>query len=901
MNKIKIGIFFGGRSREREVSFAGGRTVYDNLDKSLFEAVPIFVDSFNQFIVLDWEYVYKGTIRDFYPPVAFLPAMPDKIQLYAESLPDNQKEEMGKQIGQIISPDSFSKYFDIAFLALHGSYGEDGSIQGLLEWYDIPYTGSGITGSAVGINKRLQKQWTQHLNKSFSVLSYQSIDYNRWMALDKEGRRAFMESCMNKLGLPFVCKSANQGSSIGISFVESNDLNKFEEKVASSFFIKEIQAHFWNALSQEDKLQFVKQLTDLKSGLGLPIWEGDNRLLTPIDCLQHIEKVLLEKDCVQLIAEEKETEVLFEPFVRGREFSCIVLRDLNGEVRALPPTEIVKKQSLFDYRSKYLPGLSRKVTPMQVENEILQQIRLQCADLMSYLDFKVYARIDGFLSEDGKIFLNDPNTTSGMMPSSFFFHQAAEIGWSPSEFLTYIIYASLQERMRSRGVVFHAQSLLTRIETGMESQKNAVEKKERVAVIFGGNSFERHISVESGRNVYEKLKSSGKYDVMPIFLDYSQYNIRLFQIPISMLLKDNADDIRDKVMHYASHPFLEVIRNEFSELTQRFVKGKLVIEPIELSIEELAKQFDGVFLALHGRPGEDGTIQKELERVGLYYNGSSFESASLTIDKYRTIQKLKDAGFPVTDQLLVSKEQWNADKERLLKKVAAEFGYPLIAKPHDDGCSAAVIKIKNQEALSAYADLIFAESKHPSESLRKILGIGLTDEFPAKQVFLIEALIQKGDAEHFLEITGGMLSTYSASGEMEFQIFEPSEALSEGDILSLEEKFLAGQGQNITPARYAKDPDAQAYISQQVKEQLRQVAHILGIEGYCRIDAFVRIYKDNRAELIVIEANSLPGMTPATCIYHQAALAHLMPFDFIDRILKFGKERKHKINPSLES
>jgi D-alanine-D-alanine ligase-like ATP-grasp enzyme len=60
---IRIGIFFGGASREREVSFAGGRTVYDNLDKSLFDAVPIFVDSFNNFILLDWKYIYKGSIR----------------------------------------------------------------------------------------------------------------------------------------------------------------------------------------------------------------------------------------------------------------------------------------------------------------------------------------------------------------------------------------------------------------------------------------------------------------------------------------------------------------------------------------------------------------------------------------------------------------------------------------------------------------------------------------------------------------------------------------------------------------------------------------------------------------------------------------------------------------------
>ena len=60
MNKLKIGILFGGTSREREVSFAGGRTVYDNLDKTLFEPIPLFVDSFGNLLILDWQFIYKG-------------------------------------------------------------------------------------------------------------------------------------------------------------------------------------------------------------------------------------------------------------------------------------------------------------------------------------------------------------------------------------------------------------------------------------------------------------------------------------------------------------------------------------------------------------------------------------------------------------------------------------------------------------------------------------------------------------------------------------------------------------------------------------------------------------------------------------------------------------------------
>src|SRR5688572_356864 len=142
--KIKIGIIFGGFSKEREVSFAGGRTVYDNLNKSLFEAIPIFIDSFGNFVLLNWEFIYKGSIRDFYPPADALTGMSEDFQIYAEQLgklTTKQQNELIKKIGKKIEPDKLKKYFDFAFLCLHGPYGEDGKIQGLFEYLTIPYSG----------------------------------------------------------------------------------------------------------------------------------------------------------------------------------------------------------------------------------------------------------------------------------------------------------------------------------------------------------------------------------------------------------------------------------------------------------------------------------------------------------------------------------------------------------------------------------------------------------------------------------------------------------------------------------------------------------------------------------------------------------------------------------------
>src|SRR5438270_7924242 len=124
--KLRIGIIFGGNSREREISFAGGRTVYDNLNKNLFELVPLFVDSFGNFILLHWQYIYKGSIRDFYPPVESLPPSPNEFQVYAESLGHlnaQQQKDLTKNLGRRLRAEELKDMIDFAFLSLHGVNG----------------------------------------------------------------------------------------------------------------------------------------------------------------------------------------------------------------------------------------------------------------------------------------------------------------------------------------------------------------------------------------------------------------------------------------------------------------------------------------------------------------------------------------------------------------------------------------------------------------------------------------------------------------------------------------------------------------------------------------------------------------------------------------------------------
>ena len=891
---MRIGIIFGGQSREREISFAGGRTVYDNLNKDIFTAVPIFVDSLGQFILLNWQYVYKGTIRDFYPPFEFLPESKHGFQVYIESLGNLSKEERDAiiySVGEKIEPSDLKDLIDFAFLALHGPYGEDGAIQGILDWNNIPYSGSGILASSIGINKYIQKKLLTQAQ--FNAPKYTIYKKSSWLQGDNVAD--LFNKFESSVGFPFVVKAPSQGSSIGISVINERNNDKLRLALNRSFFLQEITASDWNAKTETAKIKWVATLTDIRDGIGMPVNDVFNgkTLYHPEELLAYLNTNLAgQQERILLESLDNEEEIIIESFIKGQEFSCIVIQDEQGNPVALPPTGIIKGNDFFDYRSKYLPGMSRKVTPIDIPAVQVEAIRSECCRLFNALQFNVYARIDGFISPEGEIFLNDPNTTSGMMPSSFFFHQAAEIGLTPSQFLSYIIRTSLQERIKEGKRSLKTKNLLSQLDNLLAEQKNSTKQKIKIAVVMGGYSSERHISVESGRNIFEKLSSSTKYQPIPVFLTGSDEKHRLFILPINILLKDNADDIREKVINFKGHhPIIENIAKETESFSNRYVNN-VVKDPKEISYKELSEMVDGVFIALHGRPGEDGSMQKELEKYHVPYNGSGIESSQITINKFETNRILREHGISVANHRMVYKNEWTASGESLLTEIESGFVYPIIAKPSDDGCSSAVKKIKNRDELRAYTRLMFGEEAIQGSTSSGVLGLKYNEEFPQKDYFLIEDLVSKGNAKHFLEVTGGLMTRFNGKGEIEYEIFEPSEALATGDVLSLEEKFLAGEGQNITPARYTSNKADYEQVASEVRATLKRVAEVLNIQGYARIDAFVRVFENNKSETIIIEVNSLPGMTPATCIFHQTAINGYKPYDFIDNILTFGIQRE---------
>ena len=275
---------------------------------------------------------------------------------------------------------------------------------------------------------------------------------------------------------------------------------------------------------------------------------------------------------------------------------------------------------------------------------------------------------------------------------------------------------------------------------------------------------------------------------------------------------------------------------------------------MQVAWHDLPQTVDFVFIGLHGGEGENGAVQGMLEILGLPYNGSGVLASALCMDKFKTNNFLRSKGFDVPMGILLSRQEW-------LDNPAPTFSipFPLIVKPHDDGCSVLVSKAHNQEELRAQLAEFFATDKN---------------------IALIEEYVR------------GMELTVGVIGNEHPQALPPSKAVASAGILSIEEKFLPGAGENQTPAPLPEK--AIAFVQKTIEAVYKTV----NARGYARIDCFYQSAEQSPTgaeRLVILEINTLPGMTPATCIFHQAAEINLKPMDFIDRIIKLGYEEHTQV------
>jgi D-alanine--D-alanine ligase len=694
---------------------------------------------------------------------------------------------------------------DLVFPAIHGAFGEDGQLQALLESAKVPFIGTGASACQVAFDK-----------------------FRATSTLRTAGMGA----------VPGILVTSQQSAAERARAL----LGAFPE--AAKVVIKPAQGG-----SSID----VHVLADRSAGAGI------------------VEDVV-----------SRYGRAVIQPWVTGIEMTTIVMQGPSGPV-ALIPLQIdlrnrLSDHDIFDYRRKYLASNdSHYYCPPAQDVAVIEEIQRVSEQAFSLLGLRDFARIDSWLRPDGEILVSDINPISGMEQNSFLFISAAQLGMSHADILRLVVHTAAR-RMGigepGRGPVGAA----------------ALAARQRVGVLFGGETAERQVSVLSGTNVWLKLLGSQRYLPVPYLLDPDG---SVWRLSYSAALRHSVEEIVESCRDAQR---LDGIRSTLASSIVRRLGlsaddlSSPVVPPARLTMDEFLNQHDLVFIALHGGRGEDGTLQEVLNSHGVRYNGSGVAASRLCMDKYETgkiIAALAAEGIYTARRICVPLlDALAREPSELWEEIAAACGASrVVVKPVGDGCSAGVVALGRPEDLALYLRLIHAGAPRLQGDSFSLLTAGQIIELPAEKQtrLLFEEYIETDDIRvddlshdtssaasliwgqerdtGWVEVTVGVLGKKGSMTAM-----NPSITVASSGILSLEEKFMGGTGVNITPPPAPPLGRVRPEAVRKAKERIARVANALGMAGYGRIDAFMH---RETGEVIVIEANSLPGLTPATVFYHQ--------------------------------
>lgn len=378
--KTVIGVFFGGKSVEHEVSIISALQVIENLDKQKYDIVPVYISKDNKFYSSEF-------LNDInrYKDLDEIVRLSDEVYFTHENgkLLVNKKDGVFKKILFKI---------DIVFPVVHGLNVEDGTLEGFLEMYNIPYVGCDVCSSAVGMNKIIFKKVLQSSN--IPVVEYDTLNVSEF---EQNSNIAF-EKIKNKLSLPIIVKPANLGSSVGIEIIK-------EEK------------------------EFVPKMQQV---------------------FEFCENVLVER-CVTNLREincsvvgdfsSQEVSVLEEPI---KEDEILSYKDKylgNGKGGKL---------SKMGGKSSGMASLTRKI-PAQLTKEQEDQIYTLAKDTFKLLNCEGISRIDFILDGDNdKIYVNEINT----IPGSLSFYLWEPKGIKFSELLDRAIRIAIKRQERRNKITY---------------------------------------------------------------------------------------------------------------------------------------------------------------------------------------------------------------------------------------------------------------------------------------------------------------------------------------------------------------------------------------------------------------------------------------------------------------
>jgi D-alanine-D-alanine ligase len=386
MKKLRVGVLFGGRSGEHEVSLLSAASVLNAIDKKKYEVVPIGITKEGRWVTsAHAERLLKGEATE--PEARHLRAGDPETTSAAAVLAKGEGVVVPPMPGaghsslmpfESEAPQTHAATHavdvDVIFPVLHGTFGEDGTIQGLFELADIAYVGAGVLGSAAGMDKDVMKKLFR--DAGLPIVKHLTILRSRWRAEPKKVRKQIEKS----LKYPLFVKPANLGSSVGISKVHDGS---------------ELAAAMDEAANYDRKIVVEQGVGGAKG--------------------------------------------------KAREIECSVLG--NDAPIASVAGEVVPIKEFYDYNAKYLDEGSELIIPAKLAKSKQKEIQQLAVAAFQAVDCAGLARVDFLMDpRTGKMFVNEINTMPGFTSISMYPKLWAASGITYPELIDRLIQLGLERQ-----------------------------------------------------------------------------------------------------------------------------------------------------------------------------------------------------------------------------------------------------------------------------------------------------------------------------------------------------------------------------------------------------------------------------------------------------------------------
>ncbi|KAF6152644.1 hypothetical protein GIB67_008081 [Kingdonia uniflora] len=874
---LRVGIICGGPSAERGISLNSARSVLDNIQGDDLHVSCYYIDCDLKAYAISSAQVSESCSASV------------SRSCLAQGFPSLSE-----------FTEHLSSSVDIVFPVIHGRFGEDGGIQALLEESNIPFVGTPSVECRRAFDKydaslELRKQGFATIpNFVVQGSTFNKSELSKW----------FESNQLNSDTGKVVVKPARAGSSIGVtvaygvndSLAKANDIiaEGIDDKVVIEVFL-------------QGGREFTAIVLDVGSGF----------------------------DCHPVVLLPTEVEIQFQGSADVEEKDAI----FNYRRKYLPTQQVAYH------------------TPPRFPTDVIEYIRRGASMLFQKFGLRDFARVDGWflpssvrissftenenkfgMTKYGTIVFTDINLISGMEQTSFLFQQASKVGFSHSNILRTIVQSAC---MRFPSLAIYNKSsnaLPIRLRSTQKSEAISEDRGvKKVFVIFGGDTSERQVSLMSGTNVWLNLQAFDDLEVTPCLLappngyssnvdhDKRSHGVlsrSVWFLPYSLVLRHTTEEVLAaclEAIEPARAALTSHLRNQvMTDLMEGLCKQSWFTgfdisdaPPMNFSLEQWIKQAKEVqatvFIAVHGGIGEDGSLQSLLATEGVPYTGPGVSASKTCMDKVATsfaLRHLENYGVLTIHKDVRSKEEllnssildiWHDLTEMLQCET-------LCVKPARDGCSTGVARLCCSEDLAVYANALEkCLLRLPSNSLSKAHGV-IEMPNPPPNLLIFEPFIETDaitfsskltnpNEQHLIwegrsrwvEVTVGVMGKRGSMHSL-----SPSVTVKEsGDILSLEEKFQGGTGINLTPPPSSL---IRKEALERCKERIEMIANNLGLEGFSRIDAFVNV---DDGEVLIIEVNTVPGMTPSTVLVHQALAEDppMYPQRFFRTLLDLASER----------